>query len=551
MGITIEYSGATVADSTVLDASAPGRVDALGGSRPWLATHAIDIAFSLVVLASAAYFLRVTRGSWFFADEWAMADQVRRTQDIVDPYNGHLSVTILGLYRVLLELFGFTTHLPYRIAGIASLVAVPVAMYLVARRLVGAPAAAVMGLILLWFRGISLEPGGLNHSLSLLGAIVCGWALAGRGRRRDAAVAASLAFALASSGGGVAVAVAAVVHSLCSRATRWRWLAVLGPSAAWLAWRAVFVPPDSEELQRLRPGVLELAEDAVRHAAESFRFLALGNRVAGGILLALFIVHAVWRVRQGLGAAANVLAWTAALLFWWLGLFWSRWLLIGDPPPFRYEWVSAGFIFLAVLPPRQVTLPSWTSASTRKGAIIAATGVLLIAAALAHSVRPDVREFAHLASNTGRLIRAQTAIVQDPHAAVPDRTQLGFSFANMDVERFRRVLNAYGAGDGPASTDQRLVDIGAVRIGVGAHAEAPARCRALARPLRVGTQARIELYAPAQAADVRMRRFGPEWVTVGRVPEGRRATIGLPGFHATDEWELSATGRACAVGLGR
>jgi hypothetical protein len=121
----------------------------------------------------------------------------------------------------------------------------------------------------------------------------------------------------------------------------------------------------------------------------------------------------------------------------------------------------------------------------------------------------------------------------------------------MDVERFRRVLNAYGAGDGPASTDQRLVDIGAVRIGVGAHAEAPARCRALARPLRVGTQARIELYAPAQPADVRMRRFGTEWVTVGRVPKGRRATIGLPGFHATDEWELSATGRACAVGPAR
>jgi hypothetical protein len=551
MGITIEYSGATVADSTGLDASAPGRADVRGSSHPWLAAHAVDIAFGLVVLASAGYFLRVTRGSWFFADEWAMADQIRRTQDIVDPYNGHLSVTILGLYRVLLELFGFTTHLPYRVAGIVSLVAVPVAMYLVARRRVGPPAAAVMGLILLWFRGISLEPGGLNHSLSLLGAIVCGGALAGRGRRRDAVVAASLTFALASSGGGVAVAVAAVVHSLCSRATRWRWLAVLLPSVAWFTWWTVFVPPDSEAVQRLRPGVLELAEDAVRNAAESFRFLALGNHVAGGLLLALFIVHAVWRVRQGSRAAANVLAWTAALLFWWFGLFWSRWLLIGDPPAFRYEWVSAGFIFLAVLPPRSVTLPSWAAASTRKGSIVATTGVLLIAAALAHAVRPDVREFADFAAATGRLTRGQAAVVLDPRAAVPDGTQLGFGLANMDVGRLRGVLNAYGMGDRPANTDEWLVEAGALRLVAGPPAQVPARCRDLARPTRVGTEAQIELYAPSQAADVRIRRFGTDWIALGRVPEGRQATIGLPGFHATDEWELSATGGGCASGVGR
>jgi hypothetical protein len=550
MGITIEYSGATVADSTVLDASLPGPAGAQGRPHPWLATHAVDIAFGLVVLATVAYFLRVTRGSWFYADEWAMADQVRRTQDIIDPYNGHLSVTILGLYRVLLELFGFTTHLPYRIAGIISLAAVPVAMFLVARRRVGAPAAAVMGLIMLWFRGISLEPGGLNHSLSLLGAIVCGWALTGRGRRRDAVVAASLAFALASSGGGVAVAVAAIVHSLCSRATRWRWLGVLLPSALWFTWWTVFVPPDSEEVQRLRPDVFELAGDALRQAAESFRFLALGNRVAGGILLALFIVHAVWRVRQGLAAAANVLAWTAGLLFWWFGLFWSRWLLIGDPPAFRYEWVSAGFILLAVLPPGEVTLPTWAAASTRKGSVIAATCVLLIAAALGQLVRPDVREFADLAAATGRLTRGQAAVVLDPHAAVPDDTQLGFSFANLDVSRFRAVLKAYGAGDRPANVDQRLVDIGAVRVVAREPAQVPARCRELVRPTPVGTEAQVQVYAPRQAADVRIRRFGTDWITVGRVPQGRRAMIVLPGFDATDEWELSASGGACASRLG-
>jgi len=534
-----------MADSTVLDASAPGRADARGGSRTWLATHAVDIAFGLVVLASAAYFLRVTRESWFFADEWAMADQVRRTQDIVDPYNGHLSVTILALYRVLLELFGFTTHVPYRIAGIVSLVAVPVSMYLVARRRVGAPAAAVMGLILLWFPGISLEPGGLNHSLSLLGAIVCGWALAGRGRRRDALVAASLAFALASSGGGVAVAVAAVVHSLCSRATRWRWLAVLLPSAAWFTWWAVFVPPDAEEVQRLRPGVLELAEDAVRHAAESFRFLALGNRVAGGVLLVLFTVHAVWRVRQGLGAAANVLAWTGALLFWWFGLFWSRWLLIGDPPAFRYEWVSAGFILLAVLPPGPVTLPSWASASTRKGAMLGLTLVVLVGAVLVQSVRTDAQEFARIHAAIGRSTRGQAAVVLDTNAAIPDGVKLGFNFVHLKAGQLRQLLNRYGVETG--ETDQRLVANEAVRLLSGPRAAAPARCRGLAQPMRTGVEAQLKLYAPVREADIMIRRFGTEWITVGNLPNGREGTLVLPGFHATEQWELRATGGACAA----
>jgi hypothetical protein len=300
MGITIEYSAGTTAESTVPDTAVSGRAGAGRVATNRLAAHAVTIAFGLVVVASSAYFLRIARDSWFYADEWAMAVQVGRVQDIVDPYNGHLSITILGLYRALLEVFGFTTHLPYRIAGIVSLVAVPVAMFLVAHRRVGTPAAAIMGLLLLWFRGINPDPGALNASLSLLGAVVCGAALVGRGRRDDALVAASLAFALASSNGGVAVAAAAVVHSLCTRATVRRWLAVLLPPMSWLVWWLVFVPPDSEVVQELRPGVLDLAEGAVRHAAASFRYLALGNRVVGAVLLAMFIAYAGWRVRQGL-----------------------------------------------------------------------------------------------------------------------------------------------------------------------------------------------------------------------------------------------------------
>lgn len=476
-----------------------------------------------------------------------MARQVVRIQDIVDPYNGHLSVTILSLYRVLLELFGFTTHMPYRVAGIASLVAVPVAMFLIARRRLGAPIAAIMGLLLLWFRDISLVPGGLNHSLSLLGAIVCAGALAGRGRRRDVLVAGSLAFALSSSGGGVAIAVAAVVHSLCSRATRWRWLAVILPSAAWLLWWVALVPPDSEAIRELRPGVGELTESAVSHAAEAFRFLALGNRLVGGVLLALFIVYAAWRVRQGLVAAANVLAWTTGLLFWWFGVFWSRSFLIGDPPAFRYQWVAAGYILLAVLPTDGFTPPSWASAATRKGALLGTAVVLVVAAFLAHSVRADAQEFARAHSAYGVLTRSQVAVALDPNAAIPDAAPFGFNLANLTAGQLRGLLNAYGVDFSPRPTDEFLVDIGAVTLTRGTADPAPSVCEEVLRPTVVAPDSRVELHAPTSAPVIKVRRFGREWITVGRLQGGHGATLQLRGYGADAAWELSATADVCIV----
>ena len=556
MGTTIEYSGGAMAETTVLDPAVSGGTRQPTASRRTHELHGswpVVVVFGLVVTGSAAYFLRITADSWFFADEWPMALQVLRTQDIVDPYNGHLSVTILGLYRLLLELFGFTSHLPYQVAGIVSRVAVPVAMFLAARRRLGAPVAAVMGLLLLWFRGIGLEPGGLNHSLSLLGAIVCGYALVGRGRRCDLLAAASLSFALASSGGGVAVAVAAVVHSLCSRATRLRWLAVILPTAAWLGWWVVLAPPDSEVVQDLRPGVLELAGDALGHAAGSFRFLALGNRLLGVVLLAVFLVHAAWRIRQGLGAAANVLAWSAALLFWWLGLMWSRVIVVlTDELPFRYEWVSAGYILLAMVPMRRVHLPAWASASTRKNAILAATGVLLVAAFLAHAVRPDAQAFARQAAGTGRVTRGLAAIVMDPNAGVPDgaTVRLG-GLASLTAGQLRHVLTTYGADGGPGETDGLLVNLGAVSLSHGAQSLAPAGCEELRRPMLAPPDSRVELYAQGPAPQVEVRRFGSEWVTVGRLQVGRRATLRLPGYTVNKSWQLSATPGVCVVAVSR
>ena len=200
---------------------------------------AADVGFGAVALVSACYLMYVGRDSWFFADEWLMAEQVRFPSGLVKPYNGHLSVLILGLYRGLLEVFGFGDYTPYRLAGVVSFVAVSVAMYVVMRREVGAVAAVVSGVLLLWPAGLTVEPGGLNHSLAAVGAIVCAYGLNGSGRRRDLLVTGGLSFALLSTGGGVAVMAATLVHCIVTRPPWRRWILVAVPSLLWIAWYAL------------------------------------------------------------------------------------------------------------------------------------------------------------------------------------------------------------------------------------------------------------------------------------------------------------------------
>lgn len=412
----------------------------------WTTRHAVDIAFGAVVLFSVLYWLRLTRHSWFFADDWTMAYQLRQPKGIIEPYNSHLSVNILLLYRVLLGVFGFSDYTPFRLAGILSFAAVGSATFITARERVGAPVAALMGLLLLWVRGMSLEPGGLNHSLALAGAIVCAYGLTGVGRRRDAITAAGLVFALGSTGAGVAVIAAAIVHSICSRATRTRWVAVLVPSALWLAWYEFVAPRDPYALPMSR----RLVARAFEELARSFRFIALGNGAVGWLLLALFVVYAGWRLRQGTAAAANVAAWTTALVVWWVGLMRSRSFAM-NPPAFRYEFLSIGFLFLAVLPGTPVDRSSPIRLQNARQALLAASAIPVVVLLLALAVRPDLRAFANQQRGYGRISRCQVAYVRAKGSTVPDSTSFRLGLGYLDAGQVRATLRAFGEPDVAAS----------------------------------------------------------------------------------------------------
>jgi hypothetical protein len=264
----------------------------------------------------------------------------------------------------------------------------------------------------------------------------------------------------------------------------------------------------------------------------------------GGVLLVIFIAHAGWRIRQGLAAAANVLAWSAALLFWWFGLMWTRWLLI-DAAPFRYQWVSAGYVLLAVLPAGRVTAPSWAAPSTRRGTIVGTAAVALVAAFLVLSVRPDAQTFARTHAAIGRNTRGQVAVALEPRATVADGVRFGFNVGSLTARQVRELARRYGTADNPGGTDRLLVDTRAVSLSGGSPGAAPQGCEVLRRTIRAAPDSRVELYARTGAPEIEVRRFGTNWVSIGRVKQGRPATVALPGYGSDEVWELSATPGAC------
>lgn len=313
---------------------------------------AVDLVFGSIVAASVGQRLWLTQRSWFYLDDWPLVLRGRHLGDFVQPYNSHLSVVLLAIYRAHMELFGFRTYLPLRVAGSLSLAAVPIGVFLALRQGRGPAVAALVALPLVWFRHMSLEPAALNLYLAAAFGAGCAWAL-GRpsSRRHDLTVAVMLTLSLCSAGGGSAVAVACLVFAACTRAPRRRWVAVLVPTATWVLWWLRYSGGANPPITSDRLGASGLARSVATNLAGSFRQLALGNRAVGLVLAVAFVTWGVAVVgRYGVAGGAALLAWSAALVAWWFGLALSRGKGADVTGQFRYAYVAATFVALALAP---------------------------------------------------------------------------------------------------------------------------------------------------------------------------------------------------------
>ena len=76
--------------------------------------------FAGVEAMAAILWLIQSRSRWFFADEWAFLTNGSSTPlDLLDDHNAHWTTLPRLLYRVLWELVGLNSYLPYVVCTIA------------------------------------------------------------------------------------------------------------------------------------------------------------------------------------------------------------------------------------------------------------------------------------------------------------------------------------------------------------------------------------------------------------------------------------------------
>lgn len=528
----------------------------------WLTTHVVEVAFMLLAAGWLWYVLRLTRKLYFWSDDLVVIQQAGSWDRLLKPYNGALSLTSLLIDRGAAEL-GHFSYTPFMIAGVLSILAVPVSYFFTTKRQFGPPLAAILAMSLLWYDGMSLRPAGLNHFLALVGGIFCAAAL-NRGRRADGIIAAALLFSLCSAGGGLVVAGACLVHNVLVRPPLRRWLAVLVPLALYGVW---WVLSDPAATANGSPTIAQTARIVRELCLLPFYHAAFGIKPLGVVLLVAFLVWGLMQLRHGLAAGANFVAWSAAMVGWALALVRSRGGAL-DTSTFRYAYLSLGFALLAVVPRRPISWPVSLANSNRRWLAAAAVVVLVLGGARALDARSGLQEFARQNTELGLKAKGTMLVLGLGPDVIPDGTPIiffGFGNPHGTAGQARALMDRYGSpfNATPATADQKLVDLDVARARVGSFSQHRG-CRALGKSLKVKPTSFGEAQLGMPVAGVApptpgpfqhrlwsskpftvdVRRYGVDWVRLADAPANHDVFLTLPVLNTEGPWEIRANG-AC------
>jgi hypothetical protein len=275
------------------------------GERP--RPDRFDAAVAIAALAGGAWLVLLGRGLTFFWDEWEFI-QARSLTDVSTwfvPHGEHWTTLPALLYRVVVEIAGLRTYVPYHAVLIALHLLVVATVYVLVRRTTG-PWLAVLAAVLVLLFGSGFED--LFWAFQY-GFVACtGLALAALilldgapTPLRAPLLAIVVVAALMSSGLGLAV-LAIVAVELLLRAP-WRrhfWIALLG-AAVYAAWFVAIGrvnvgsqgnPFTAQALLNIPATIVDGFGGAVGGV------FGVGPRLGPLVAVALLIFVA-WRARQG------------------------------------------------------------------------------------------------------------------------------------------------------------------------------------------------------------------------------------------------------------
>ena len=124
-----------------------------------------DLAFAVAAVLTAAYYHRLARRHFFTYDDWGAAARPGALADLFEPFNSHLSVVPLAVYRSLFRVFGLEHSAPFRPLGITFIVALATGIYIYVRQRLGAWPALIVAMAVLWVHSLLLT---LFSSISTL-----------------------------------------------------------------------------------------------------------------------------------------------------------------------------------------------------------------------------------------------------------------------------------------------------------------------------------------------------------------------------------------------
>ena len=525
------------------------------GSAHWR-PRAGDVVFGAVLLALLVLAAWDGRGTWIFIDEWKILTRYHDGHWL-EPFNGHLSLVPVALYRGLLETVGYH-YAWYRLVGLLCYAAVPTAVYVFARGRVSSIVAALAAILVGWSSQAALMimfPLLLNFSVPMA-AVVTIWILLDRDDPRADVVASILmAVALASSAVGVLAPITVGTDLIVRRERRWRrWLTFAPPVALWVAWYLAYDVGETGA----GGSIAEIARFAGNEFLATFSGF-VGEWTPGGVVLlvatgALVLTAAVrWHTFDRRGVTILVtLAGFVLLTATGRNSAGSKFHVAPIAPDSdRYLWVNGLLVICLVV-------------HCLRGRRIPAVAIAAVAAlAVANGVVLADRMNDYGVTGRGNVANLRTTFLAvdalgsraDPSRALP------LGFIPVSTRDYLALVRHFGSpveevrggrlGDPLPRTDADrwlIADLG-IRLQQSDAGISDDRCTVVADAtsdagVAVRPPATLVVEAGAGPATVQLRRFAATYDAppLGTVAPGARATLVLPADRSARRWHLRVDG---------
>jgi hypothetical protein len=523
-------------------------------------------ALAAAVAVAMTLLLTLDSHLTFVSDDWELL--VHRRAFSVDalmlPFHEHVVLVPVLVYKLLLQIFGMGSALPFYAVSTVLFAASAVLLFVYARRRVG-DGLALVAAVLILFLGAASEDLLWAFQMGFFGSAVAGLAMLvalDRGDRRgDRAACLLLLVSLCCSSLGLAFAAGALVDLLLAPPPRRRRAYVaLVPLAVYAAWWAGWGHTAESHLSLHNAiGLPLFVFDSAAAGLASLLGLeaaAAGNPThpafAFGVLLVVCAIALAARlVRAGRPSRGLAVALAIATAFWVLAGLDRDALRFSTT--IRYQYPSALFLLLiAAEALRGVRL-------SRPAQVMTAA---LVGFALFGGTRLLLHEYSSIWRPKSERVRAALGAVELAGGAARPGFGVGLPApTKVSASAYLAVAARYGSPayglsqleglsrDRRSEVDATLSAALGVRLGRSEHRGAAANCPVAVPPgrgfaiRRLGPGRHMLVDLGPGPARIRLGRFADgEGVALGRIEAGTARSLAIPPDGSPRRWRLALTG---------